>query len=205
MIEKKDNISEEKILEAARKVFSQRGFFGTRMQEIANEAGINKAMLHYYYRSKDNLFEAVFRDAAKKIFSRLLPNIMENDSIEELLKDFIRKYIRALIDNPYLPAFVLHEINHNPERLTDIFDEAINLNLAPFFEKIKSEILNGRFIAMDPRHIIVNMISLCIFPLIGAPIFKHKMNISDTEYQEFLEQRIVIIPDYFINSIRKKD
>ena len=99
MNEKKDNIMEEKILAAARKIFSQRGFFGTRMQEIANEAGMNKALLHYYYRSKDNLFEAVFRDAARKIFSKILPVISDDVSAEELIKKFIRGYIRALLDN----------------------------------------------------------------------------------------------------------
>ncbi len=203
MNEKKDNIMEEKILAAARKIFSQRGFFGTRMQEIANEAGMNKALLHYYYRSKDNLFEAVFRDAARKIFSKILPVISDDVSAEELIKKFIRGYIRALLDNRYLPAFVLHEINHNPERLTNIFDEVINLNLKPLFEKISHEINAGNFVNIDPRHIIINMISLCIFPFIGAPIFKHKMNFSENEYNRFLEDRMNIIPEYFINSVRK--
>lgn len=203
MSDKKDNITEDRILDAARKVFSQRGFFGTRMQEIANEAGINKALLHYYYRSKDNLFESVFRDAAKKIFSKILPVINETDTIEELIRQFIRLYIKALLENQYLPAFVLHEINHNPERLTDIFDEAINLDMGPIFTKLTIEMKEGRFIEMDPKHIIINMISLCIFPLIGAPIFKYKMKMSDDEYMRFLEQRADILPDYFINSIRK--
>jgi TetR/AcrR family transcriptional regulator len=203
MIDKKDNITQDRILDAARKVFAQRGFFGTRMQEIANEAGINKALLHYYYRSKDNLFESVFRDAAKKIFSRILPVINETDTIEEIIRQFIRLYIKALLENQYLPAFVLHEINHNPERLTDIFDEAINLDLGLIFTKLTIEMKEGRFIEMDPKHIIINMISLCIFPLIGAPIFKFKMKMSDDEYVIFLEQRADILPDYFINSIRK--
>ena len=107
---KKDN-SEEKILNAAQSVFIQKGMDGARMQEIADEAGINKALLHYYFRTKQKLFEAIL----KKVFSNILPNLMDmvhsDLPIEEKLGIFIENYIDLLMENPYLPNFILKE-NH---------------------------------------------------------------------------------------------
>ncbi len=203
MKEKSDSDTEEKILEAARKIFTQRGYFGTRMQEIANEAGINKAMLHYYYRSKDHLFETIFRESAKRIFSQVLAEINEQDTFEGLIRTFMMKYTKIVMENRYLPAFVLHEINHNPERLKDIFDEAINLDLGYFLSIIGKEMSHDKYIEIDPRNLIINMLSLCIFPVIGAPLFRHKMKMSEEEYNEFLRKRADFLPDYFVNSLRK--
>ena len=100
---KKDN-TEEKILNAAQRVFVEKGMDGARMQEIANEAGINKALLHYYFRTKQKLFEAIF----KKVFKSILPNIMEmvhsDLPIEKKLEIFIEKYIELLLKNPFVPT-----------------------------------------------------------------------------------------------------
>ena len=112
--------TEERILEAAKKVFIRKGMYGARMQEIADEAGINKALLHYYFRSKNKLFEAIFQEA----FHEFVPNafgILKSDMpFEEKIRLFVSNYIDLISTNPFLPIFIINEINQNPDRLGHI-------------------------------------------------------------------------------------
>ncbi|MEJ0102141.1 MAG: TetR/AcrR family transcriptional regulator [Bacteroidota bacterium] len=111
---KRDETTEERILEAARKVFVRKGMTGARMQEIADEAGINKALLHYYFRNKEMLFDTIFRQAAQKLFPQL-NIIFESDMpLFEKIETFVATYIDVMLENPYLPMFVLGEINQDP-------------------------------------------------------------------------------------------
>ena len=109
--------TDERIYEAARDIFHERGFDGARMQEIANRAGINKALLHYYYRSKDLLFEKVYQAAAKKLFPNIMVSLRSDDPLPKKVRLFVSGYIDTLRDNPYMPGFILHELNRNPDRL----------------------------------------------------------------------------------------
>ncbi len=107
--------TEAKILEAAKKVFILNGFDGTSMQQIANEAGINKSLLHYYFRTKEKLFAAVFSFA----FQNFVPQIQEilNSDISVVIKieRIVAEYMDMLMKNEFIPAFILHEINRNPD------------------------------------------------------------------------------------------
>src|SRR5512133_3072005 len=113
----KEKQTEERIFDAATEVFEEKGLAGARMQNIADRAGINKALLHYYYRTKDHLFEAVFTALAKKVFSRFTPIFDDKMSIEEKIRFFFREHIEFLRKNPRLPGFILNEINNNPGRI----------------------------------------------------------------------------------------
>ena len=107
---KKQN-TEEKILEAAKEVFIREGKSGTRMQEIADKAGINKSLLHYYYRSKDKLFGAVFQFAFSKFGPNLIKIIGEGNDVFEVIETFIDKYLDVISKNPFIPMFILNEVN----------------------------------------------------------------------------------------------
>ena len=100
--------TEDRIFESATEIFIEKGMDGARMQDIANHAGINKALLHYYYRSKEHLFEAVFEKMANVMFSRFAPVFHENASIEEKIRFFFREHISFLQKNPRLPAFIIN-------------------------------------------------------------------------------------------------
>ena len=108
--------TEQKIFDAAHEVFTQKGMDGAKMQEIADRAGINKALLHYYYRTKEKLYEAVVR----VIISKALPaiwHVIESDlPLEEKIKRFIETYIGIISRNPFIPLFIISEINKHPER-----------------------------------------------------------------------------------------
>ncbi len=112
-----DKQTEEKIFESATEVFIEKGMDGARMQDIADHAGINKSLLHYYYRTKDHLFNAVFEMIAGQMFKKFAPVFDENLSLEEKIRFFFREHITFLQKNPRLPAFLLNEFHRNPERI----------------------------------------------------------------------------------------
>ena len=193
--------TEEKILQAAKSVFQQKGFDGCRMQDIADEAGINKALLHYYFRSKDRLFDAVFKDAFRRFFPKVQEIMASEIPLEKKLESFIDKYIDLLIDNPLLPIFILNEVNRNPEKISEIINlNVINPNL--LFASVIKEIEKGNIRKTDPRHLIISIIGMCVFPFIGKPIIKKfLMNNSDEEFTLFISHRKKEITDLVIKSI----
>ncbi|PIV16230.1 MAG: TetR/AcrR family transcriptional regulator, partial [Flavobacteriales bacterium CG03_land_8_20_14_0_80_35_15] len=115
MSTEEQNTPENNILNAAKEIFEKKGMAAARMQEIADEAGINKAMLHYYYRSKQLLFEAVFKSAFSLLAPQLNEIINADTSIFEKIKNFSSNYISFVIKHPYLPNFIIQELNRNPD------------------------------------------------------------------------------------------
>src|SRR6267378_4547125 len=112
-----DGETERRILEAARAVFIRRGTAGARMQEIAAEAGVNQALLHYYFRSKARLSDAVFQQMASRLFPALIHTLGGDASVEEKVDVVVQLYIENLSRNPFLPGYLLSELHHHPERL----------------------------------------------------------------------------------------
>ena len=123
--------TENRIVEAAKAVFIKKGMDGARMQEIANEAGINKALLHYYFRTKDKLFEKVFSIAFKEVFTDIYEAIYGITDFEEFLESFIRNYILFIKQRPFIPSFVIHELNRNPDRIVPAAQPALSKWLRP--------------------------------------------------------------------------
>jgi TetR/AcrR family transcriptional regulator len=198
------NISEKKILEAAREVFLRKGFDGARMQDIADEAGINKSLLHYYFRSKDKLFEAIFRKAFEEFIPKIAEALSSDNTVFEKIEIFVNSYINMLRNNPYLPLFILGELHRNPGKIVDMIK---NQGAKPemFFYSLQKEIMEGKIKPVDPRHLIVNMLAMCLFPFIGRPIIQGFLFNNDKEsYDVFLEERKVEIPKFIYNSIEIK-
>jgi len=181
--------TEEAILAAARKVFSSQGLQGARMQDIANDAGINKALLHYYFRSKEKLFEIVFREAFTKFSGNVNELLRSQVAFPLKIDNFIDNYISLLLENPYLPGFIIGEINSRPERLLE-FITSRGIQVAAFQQQVAAEIEKGNIREIDWKQLFVSIIGLCVFPFIGKPIIKGLIFNNDSEaYQEFLLQR----------------
>lgn len=197
---KKDN-TEEKILDAAQNVFIHKGMDGARMQEIANEAGINKALLHYYFRSKQKLFEAIFKKVFKQIFPDLKAFIHSERPIEEKLQVFIEKYIDLLMKNPFLPSFILKEVHRDPEFLASVIKgRGIDpQDLLTMFEK---EMEAGNIRKMDPRELMINILGLSIFPFAAKPLMQIMFFDNDKKaYNEFLTRRKETVKRFVLDSI----
>jgi AcrR family transcriptional regulator len=196
--------TELKILEAAKKVFTLKGMGGARMQEIADEAGINKALLHYYYRSKDKLFEAVFKDAFLKMVPNIVNLLTQDMPLFDKIELFVDKYIDLFLENPFIPGFVIQELSQNPQRIVKLIS-GTGIQPQAFIKQIDEEIKKGRIKPLNPQHLIVNLLALCIFPFVAAPILKGLIFGQDDKiYAEFIQQRKTEIPQFIINSIKNE-
>lgn len=202
MTEEKQN-TEKAILEAAKEVFVEYGFDGASMQKIADRAGINKALLHYYFRSKEKLFEATFREVFVSMVPPLIDTMKKEKPLEEKIRIFVEKYIDTLRDNPLVPLFILHELNRNPENLPELVKEA-GIDPKMFISQISSEIEAGRIRPVPPHHLMINILALSIFPFVAKPIIKGLFfNRDNDEFNKFIEERKEIVTTFILNAIKK--
>ncbi len=189
--------TEKRIVSSAEKLFYRKGKTGTSMQDIADDAGINRTLLNYYFRTKDQLFEAVFRNA----LSRFVPNLAEllrsDIAFEEYIPQMIRTVIDAMLENPQIPIFVLQELSSNPERMPQIIREmGIDPNLAIRKMKETGKDKEGA----DPRHFIINLLSLCIFPFAARPVVTEILFEGDREaFNHAMEERKQLIPEMLLH------
>ncbi len=198
----KEKDTEEKILQSAKNIFIAKGMDGARMQEIADDAGINKALLHYYFRSKEKLFDAIFQDAFKSFFPVMSNVFQSNDPFFKKIEIFIDNYLSMLDENQFLPLFIMRELNRNPDRLFNLIMDAKPQPMI-FFNVITHEIEKGTIKKQDPRHLVVNILSLCIFPYAGKPLIKKVLFYdNEKEYRQFLVERKKEVTNFVINAIK---
>ncbi|WP_372947854.1 TetR/AcrR family transcriptional regulator [Mariniphaga sp.] len=197
---KKDN-TEDKILEAAQTVFIQKGMDGARMQEIANEAGINKALLHYYFRTKQKLFEAIFKKVFNQIFPGLETFIHSELPFEKKLSIFIEKYIDFLLKNPFIPSFILKEIHRDPGFLASVI-KSTGVNPQEVFNMLEKEMEAGKIKKMDPKDLLINILALSIFPVVARPLMEIMFFENNKKaYKEFLIKRKESVRQFILDSI----
>jgi TetR/AcrR family transcriptional regulator len=188
-----DSKTEEKIYEAARRIFILKGMEGARMQEIADEAGINKALLHYYFRSKENLFKAVFKDIFSKFFLKVRDKLFSDIPAKEKLIVFIDNYIDMIQANPYVPQFIINEINRDPMVLKTLMFES-GIEPQKILDMILNQVQSSNFSKLDPRHIVVSLLGMLIFPFAARPLLQMVYFNDDKEaYTRFLNERKEIV------------
>ena len=194
--------TENKILEAAKKVFIQKGWAGTRMHEIADKARINKALLHYYFRTKEKLFNTVFKYAFFKFVPKIEELLNSEKSLYEKIELIADQYITVLMKHQFIPLFVMHEIHRNPEKLYGLLKQA-GVRPEIFIEQIQREIHKENIKNISPQQLIVNLLALCIFPVAARPLMQRVFFQNDKkQYTQFLESRKKEIPEFIINSIK---
>lgn len=201
---KKDEAASEKILEAARKVFLTKGLDGARMQDIADEAGMNKALLHYYYSNKEKLFEMIFMEEAKKFFPKINMIFESSLPLFEKIEKFAGEYIDEIIENPYLPVFVITEINKAPDKfLAKIWGKNNLPRPQKFLEQIEKEVKKGNIKPISPLHLLLNILSMCVFPFMAKPMLMRNIGLDELQFRLLMEQRKQEIPKFIISSIKK--
>lgn len=198
----KDQNTEQKILSAAVSIFQKKGMAGARMQEIADEAQINKAMLHYYFKSKHKLFEAVFQQAFHQ-FAPHINNILNSEApVMEKLERFVDGYITFVQKNPYIPSFLIQEINNNPEFANSFFEVQAGPDPAGFIQQIEREIELGLLKPMDPKQFLLNLFSLTAFSFAATGLVKGLLDIDEITFNKMMEERKKLIPQLLIESIK---
>ncbi|SNR50757.1 TetR/AcrR family transcriptional regulator [Lutibacter flavus] len=202
MKKSKDTTTESEILNAAKRIFQRKGMSGARMQEIADEAGINKALLHYYFRSKQLLFEAVF----KSLFFMLAPElnkVLNDDSnLFDKIKSFTANYISFVIKHPFLPNFIIQELNRNPEFVTTLITNEYFPNISTFKNQVKEEIAQGIIKPIKPEQLFINVLALNVFPFIASPLLEGLLAINDKDFNKLMEERTTQVADFIINAIK---
>lgn len=201
--------TEEIIIEAARDVFIEKGYDGARMAEIAAKAGINKALLHYYYRTKEKLFDLVFGQVLKNVFKEIDAAWSGDAEIETKIYKFVRSYIQILTKNPFVPYFMLNTIIRYPDKFESFIEKAspnVLTNIKMKFQIIESTIIEeakkGNIKPVDARELVINILSLTIFPLIAKPVITTVMKFEDNEYSQVLEKRAESVTQFIMNSIK---
>ena len=202
MAKTKDKNTEAKILDAAKNVFQSKGMDGARMQEIADKAGINKAMLHYYYRSKQLLFEAVFENAFSLLAPQLNAVLNDDSSIEDKIKNFTSNYITFIIKHPYLPNFIIQELNRNPEFILKMKGNKDFPNLEKFKIQVDNDVEKGLIKPISAEQLFINILALNIFPFVAKPLIMAFTNSNDKSYNQIMEDRKTEVTNFIINSIK---
>lgn len=188
--------TEEKIKEAARTVFTQKGYAATKTRDIAEEAGINLALLNYYFRSKEKLFELVMLESVKDFFSSLTVIFNdENTEVDKKIELIIDRYIDVLLKEPNFPLFMLSEMQANPKMLMDKLN-FVDFLRRSFFYKQLSDFLESENIKLHPIHFIMNIISLVVFPFVGKPVLSAISGLSDEAYTNLMLERKKLIPQW---------
>lgn len=200
------NATIERIMDVARKEFLEKGYQGARMQAIADSAGINKASLHYYFDSKDKLFEAIFEEAMQKVLPIMLKALIEEPTLEEKIRSLVDAHISLYIDNPYLPGFIVNETYTNPAYVYDLIFRRKGVWRGAVRERL-TEILAaeekaGRIRHITPENLIMDLFSLTAFPFMAIPIFEVMFSRSRAEILHLLEERRQYIPQMILQSMK---
>ena len=210
MTTERDGETEGRILQAAQTVFIRHGTGGARMQDIAQEAGVNQALLHYYFRSKDRLAQAVFRDVAGRVAPSIVAVFGSDSDIEEKVEQFVQLYIDTLRHSPFIPGYIVAELNFNPERLTmlaaEIASEHLGDAMQSFLPHLAAQLdehaARGKMRPIAPDQFLVNMVSLCVFPFVVRPVLRLVFGQDEAAFSRFLDERRRELPRFILNGLR---
>jgi AcrR family transcriptional regulator len=193
--------TEEKIIRAADKIFTQKGYAATRTREIAEEAGTNLALLNYYFGSKANLFRNVVKEKLKMLLSAIGP-IASNDKIPvaEKVRKISENYTLLLLENEELPLFILNEWSVNKKLFAELIRET-RQHAEPVIKKQLSE--NGMDITIED--LIVNTLGMILFPFIAKPLILSSGLVEEDQFETFVTERKEKIPEWIISIINKQE
>jgi len=195
--------TEDRIFEAATRVFTEKGFDGARMHEIAEQAGINKALLHYYFRTKEKLFDAVFTKLAVSLLEKFTPVFQPGISLEEKIRLFYREHISFLNQNPYLPIFILNELNRNPQRIKKIFSKADLDKIFNMFEsQHPKELTKYNITRKSMPQIMASIAAMSVFPFVARGIIVEILKKQGTDFNSFIEERKEFAPEFVLAALK---
>jgi len=206
-VKEADIQTEEKIFNAATSVFEEKGFAAARMQEIADRAGINKALLHYYFHSKEQLFAAVFQPLMKKMFEKILFVFSMDISFEEKIRLYYDEHINILIKNPRLPLFLLNEISHNPELAKGLSETLKYPQVRDLiYKKHARELREYGINKSELSQLMITIVSLAIFPFAARDVIKLVLsNMDDNKnFNTFMRERKTFAADFVISSLKNR-
>ena len=205
----RDGDTERRILDAAHAVFMRHGTAGARMQEIAREASVNSALLHYYFRSKERLADAVFQRAATQLLPNLVRILASDADLEVKVAQVVELELTRLSETPYLPGYVISELTHHPQRIQLLFASVIGMAPADvgalvrdrLSAQIAERVRAGRMQPIDPEQFIVNLLALCIFPFAAKPMLNALLGLDEAGFTAFIDRRRAELAPFFLRAL----
>jgi TetR/AcrR family transcriptional regulator len=205
----RDGDAEARILDAAQTVFLRRGTAGARMQEIADQAGVNKALLHYYFRSKSDLAAAVFARVAEGLLP-LIGILASDTEFEAKVRQVIVFELEAFSRVPFAAAYVMSELNQRPERARQFLDaiggadlqQRRNAAVQVLALQLKARVRAGIIRRITIEEFMINLISLCMFPFLARPLLAVRLDLDDRGFQRFIDRQKKRLPVFFLNALR---
>jgi TetR/AcrR family transcriptional regulator len=195
-----------RILDAADAVFVRRGTDGARMQEIANEAGVNKALLHYYFRSKADLARAVWLRIASAFVPEIFEMMASDVSIDDKIDRFVDSYLTRLASHPYLPAYVVGEVARRPDLLGAFYTsqrrKAARRMARQLGEQINEQVKKRRMAPVTAEQFFVTLASSCAFPFVARPMITAILGISPKGFDGFIKRRRKELPAFLKRGLR---
>ena len=196
--------TQDKILKAAKTVFFQKGYDGTRTRDIAAEAEVNLAMLNYHFKSKEQLFELVMMDALKSFISVIKEILNDpNTDFETKLERIIGKYIDKFLEEPQLPFFVISQLHRSPETFSKITSHSNEVANSDFLKQYQEGLANGIYKPINPVHLLMNMGGLVVFPFLISPALQKIANLSHIQMNELMEERKTFVFNWIKQLISK--
>lgn len=190
---------QDEIMEAALSEFIREGVSGARTQAIADQIGVTKAMIHYYFDTKQNLFRQAFRQAAQTLMDGALQVLEQEQPLFPKIEALIDALLDRCSEHPRLAGFVLNELNQHQEVTLPIFTEICSYDASLFERQLEEAASEYRVAPVKSSQVIANAVSLCIFPYAGGPFLAAVLNRDESAYQQMLQQRREVIKDTIIN------
>jgi AcrR family transcriptional regulator len=198
-----DRETRERILDAAHSVFLRKGTANSRTQEIADEAGVNKALVHYYFGTKAALGDAIFVRAMGALMPRLFGILADEDrTIEQKVRDIVREQIDFHSVRPYLAGYVISEMHAEPARIAGLFGTHGSVPLEALRRQLREAVRAGAVRRISAEQFVVNLMALCVFPFAMRPALAVLLRLEPSSWSAFLEERKRLLPDFFLAGLR---
>ena len=200
----KSRSTEQKIFDAATELFLEKGVDRTSVREIAAKADINLALMNYYFRSKENLFDAIFSKLVKTNTKRLIEILNSDIGLEDKIRQYVSVYIDMLSENPLLVSFVMAILHRSRERITEMKAVISLYSTEIFTRQILEEAKKGNIRRTDPSQLYVDMLSLIAFPFAIKLQIMDKNQFGEEEFSKFIKERKKRVPEMLIDSLRPR-
>ena len=191
--------TEKLIKDTAKGIFFQKGHLSATTQEIADAAGVNRALIHYYFRSREHLLEVVFQEAVAESRRQAAEIFRSSDPFKKKISKYLDVFIDRNVDYPYIQNFIIREITKNPEKEKEYFQQKRENLTKTILPQLTEEIEKGNIAPIKLEHFMTNMMSMCSYPLVAKPLLQKMFGFDEKAYRNFLKERKAIIYKVLFN------
>ena len=192
--------TEELIKDTAKRMFFAEGRFHATTLEIADEAKVNRTLINYYFRSRNNLISIIYEEATRVSNEKSRSIFDRNRDIREMIGEFIEDFIATSIQYPYLETYIVTEMNKNNLVCSKLMKDDLDELVVVFYERLEEEMEKGTIEKMEPIQFLLNMISLINYPFTIRPLLQLDLKLSDAEFKRILSDRKEIILNTLFNN-----